>query len=299
MEKEYSIIASKVLSILPDAKKILECKNKGLTIEEKNGIGNFVTSVDKQLEKYLDDALTKLFPDAAVISEETADELKKELSNRLKFVVDPLDGTTNFTNGWPHTISIGTIIDDELVAGIIYDVLSDKIYTGIKGAGVTVCEVDDVANQVKVDRPTYSQEVIKKSPISYDTPYGADAFKITQKMISQLYYSGASLKTVGPISLDVLKTALGRENRPADYNAATWHAEVRAWDLAAATCILRELGGEIIGKDGKPLTVEILSDPSAYIAFIASGSEQLRTALYEQYRISEKIVNQRNDEIIH
>lgn len=110
-------------------------------------------------------------------------------------------------------------------------------------------------------------------------------------MTSELYNSGASLKTVGPISLDVLKTALGRENRPTDYNAATWHSEVRAWDLAAATCILRELGGEIIGKDGKPLSIQTLTSPSARIAFIASGSEPLRTALYEKYKLAEKTVN--------
>ena len=88
--------------------------------------------------------------------------------------------------------------------------------------------------------------------------------------------------------LDVLKTALGRENRQADYNQATWHSEVRAWDLAASTAILRELGGDIIGADGKPLSAEILSSPSAKIAFIASGSEDLRKAIYDKYKSAEK-----------
>ena len=97
MEKEYSIIASKILSILPNTKKILEGKNNIVTIEDKDGIGNLVTSIDKKLEKYLTDNLIMLFPDSQVIGEENAD--KVERSNcRLKFVIDPLDGTTNFTN---------------------------------------------------------------------------------------------------------------------------------------------------------------------------------------------------------
>ena len=128
--------------------------------------------------------------------------------------MDPLDGTTNFTNNWPHTVSIGIIKDSELASGII-----------------------------------------------------------------------------GPISLDILKTALGKENRPNDFNAATWHTEVRAWDIAAATCILRELGGEIVGKDGKPLNINTLSNPNASIAFIASGSEKLIDELYTIYKFSEKKIS--------
>lgn len=89
--------------------------------------------------------------------------------------------------------------------------------------------------------------------------------------------------------MDVLKTALGKENRPNDYNLATWHMEVRAWDLIAATCILRELNGDIIGKDGKPLTTEVLTSPTEKIEFIASGNEKLRQELFSKY----KIVNSR------
>lgn len=283
MNKNICNITSKILLLFPKIKEILNSGKNELDISEKNGIGNYVTSVDIKLNEFIKNNLSNLFPEALIISEESENNSISSNSN-LIFVVDPLDGTTNFTNNWPHTTSIGIIENNQLSAGIIYDVLSHKIFTGISGMGVTVCSDEDITKQLSVNKPIYSHNTIKKSPINYDTPYGNDAFELTKEMSSQLYHAGASLKIVGPISLDILKTALGKENRPNDYNAATWHTEVRAWDLAAATCILREFGGDIIGKDGKPLSTSILSNPDARISFIASGSDKLRNELYAIYK---------------
>lgn len=278
-------IVQKILPMMVKAKGILQ--GKDMTSEEKSGIGNIVTATDKKLESYLKNALMSEFPDSQVISEESAEETKLHSAKGLKFIVDPLDGTTNFTNGWPHSIAIGVINDNELISGVIYDVLSEKVYFSLKDNGVYFCDIDNL-NIERVVRPNQTVKNVKKAVISYDTPYGAEAFKTTREMMTRLYQSGASLKTVGPISLDVLKTALGKENRPLDYNNAVWHTEVRAWDLAASTAILRELGGEIIGSDGKPLSTEVLSSPTARIAFIASGNhkmiENLRTIYIEAER---------------
>ena len=168
--------------------------------------------------------------------------------------------------------------------------LGDKTFVKVN------CNIDDILNLEPVIQPEQKTENIKKAVISYDTPYGAEAFKTTREMMTNLYLAGASLKTVGPISLDVLKTALGKENRPTDYNNAVWHTEVRAWDLAASTAILRELGGEIIGNDGKPLSVETLSSPTAKISFIASGNTKMLENLYSIYRQSEQITKRDEEE---
>ena len=281
-------IISKILPMMVKANEILQ--RKYITSEEKSGVGNIVTTTDKNLEAYLKNALMSEFPDAQVLSEESAEETKLLSDKGLKFIVDPLDGTTNFTNGWPHSISIGIINDDELISGVIYDALSKKIYFSFKDNGVYTCSIDDILNKEKIAKPEQTTENIKKAVISYDTPYGAEAFKTTREMMTKLYHAGASLKTVGPISLDVLKTALGKENRPTDYNNAVWHTEVRAWDLAASTAILRELGGEIIGSDGKPLSTEVLSSPTAKIAFIASGNKKMLENLYDIYKEAERDV---------
>lgn len=269
------------IGIVLQARSILE-GNQEIQIEEKEGIGNIVTQVDLNIEEYIKSRLRTMFPQAQIIAEESADIVEPE--NDLKFVVDPLDGSTNFSNGWPHTIAIGIVNKDELASGIIYDALSKKIYFSIKGEGVFELDANNIENVEKVIQPKYEKGNIKKSVIAHDTPYGLEAFEKTMLMYPELVKKGASTKTVGPISLDVLKTALGRENRPEDYNDAVWHMEVRAWDLCASTAILRELGGNIIGDNGKPLSIETLTSPSAKISFIASGNDKLRENLYNIYQ---------------
>lgn len=280
-------IILKVLSILPKTKEILNIRD--ITSEEKEGVANIVTNTDKKLEEYLKGTLLKMFPNSQVIAEESAEETKLVDNVELKFIVDPLDGTTNFTNGWPHAIAIGIVNNNELSGGIIYDVIAEIVYSAIKDEGVYACNIDDIVNLKSVVIPQHEAEKIKKSVITFDTPfYDVKDFNITNEMFKKLYLEGASLKVVGPIALDVVKTALGKENRPHDYANAVFHLGVRSWDLAASTAILRELGGEIIGKDGKPLSIETLTSPTKKIAFIASGNTKMLEKLYEIYQESEK-----------
>lgn len=270
--------AKDILEILKhdNLKKIIS-NQSNLEIEEKKGMGNIVTRVDKEVERYISINLKKMYPDSQIIAEESAEKIV-EKDGGLKFIIDPLDGSTNFSNGWPYSIAIGVVDNKELVAGVIYDILQEKIYSATKGKGVCVTTAN--GKTTKITKPQYSKSAIKKSVIAHDTPYGEKAFEKTLKMYSALVKKGASTKTVGPISLDVLKTALGEENRPHDYNDAVWHMEVRAWDLCAATSILRELGGEIIGEDGKPLSINVLTSPTSKICFIASGNKTLIEELY-------------------
>lgn len=285
---ENKDIVLKVLSILPKAKEILNSKD--FTSEEKSGgVANIVTNTDKKLEDHLKGTLLKLFPHSQVIAEESAEETKLDNDAELKFIVDPLDGTTNFTNGWPHAIAIGIVNNNELSGGIIYDVIGETVYSAIKDKGVYVSNIDDIANLQSVVIPKHETEKIKKAVITFDTPfYSAKDFNITNEMFKKLYLDGASLKIIGPIALDVVKTALGKENRPHDYANAVFHLGVKSWDLAASTAILRELGGEIIGKDGKPLSIETLTSPTEKISFIASGNSKMLDELYSIYKQSEK-----------
>lgn len=284
---ENKDIVLKILSILPKTKEILDVRD--VTSEEKSGIANIVTNTDKNLEEYLKGTLLKMFPNSQVIAEESAEETKLDSHAELKFIIDPLDGTTNFTNGWPHAIAIGVIHHNELSGGILYDVIGETVYSAIKDRGVYACNIDDITNLKSVVTPKHNTEKIKKAVITFDTPaYSAEDFNITNEMFTKLYLDGASLKIVGPIALDVAKTALGKENRPHDYANAVFHLGVRSWDLAASTAILRELGGEIIGIGGNPLSIETLTSPTEKIAFMASGNSKLLQNLYQIYQQSEK-----------
>lgn len=299
--EQTKVFLCDMLSIMPGVSDILKRSKQDLKIESKEGVSNFVTNVDKALEDFITKTLKGRYPNSVVIGEETSMNLsEEELNSPLKFVVDPLDGTTNYTNGWPHSVSIGVIWEDELVAGVVFDVLSDRVYFAQKGQGAHVTVPGDIMLTVALEDyfedPSDLENVghiqpyardyndICKSVISYDTPYGEEAYFRTQAMASELYKRGASLKTVGPISLDVVKTACGPMYRKGTFNHAVWHMEVRPWDLAAATCILRETGGEIIDKaTGEPLSIETLSDPSRKIGFFASGNPELALKLQDTY----------------
>lgn len=283
-------IVLKVLSIIPKTKEILNFRD--FTSEEKSGIANIVTNIDKKLEEYLKGTLLKIFPNSQVIAEESAEEIKRENNTGLKFIIDPLDGTTNFTNGWSHAIAIGIVNNNELSGGLIYDVIGETVYSAIKDKGVYACNINNITDLKSVVIPKYETEIIKKSVISFDTPYSFEDFKMTREMMTKLYLCGASLKVTGPIALDVVKVALGKENRPHDYVDAVWHIAVRSWDLAASTAILRELGGEIIGKDGNPLSLETLTNPKEKISFMASGNSIMLKRLYEIYKQSEKQIKE-------
>ena len=162
---ENKEIVLKVLSILPKSKEILDNRDN-ITSEEKEGVANIVTSTDKKLEEYLKGTLLKMFPNSQVIAEESAEETKLEDNVELKFIVDPLDGTTNFTNDWPHAIAIGIVNNNELSGGVLYDHIARTVYSSIKDKGVYVCDIDDMANLKSVVKPKHETEKIKKSVIT-------------------------------------------------------------------------------------------------------------------------------------
>ena len=107
-------IISKILPIMLEIKNALNTKD--INYEEKVGISNFVTSVDNIIEKIIITKLQEFFPDAQIISEESAQNAIMNENSSLKFIIDPIDGTTNFTNGWPHTVAIGIIQDNKLAS---------------------------------------------------------------------------------------------------------------------------------------------------------------------------------------
>lgn len=312
MTEQNKILLCDTLCIIPGVKSILDNAEKALSIETKDGVSNIVTNVDKALEDYITKSIKARYKNAAVIGEETSESLSEaDLQAPLKFVVDPLDGTTNYTNGWPHTVSIGIVYGDELVGGVVYDVLSDRVYFAQKGEGAFVTQSGDILvtqalveyfdDYRNIDRlapmKPYEREYkdIPRSVISTDQAYERDVNLEAQEYEDILYTMGASNKKVGPVSLDVVKTALGPQYRKGQYNHGVWHFQVRPWDLAGATCILRELGGEIIDKStGEPLAVDALTDPNRKIGFFASGSPELCQRLNEVYS---QTIGSRNKEV--
>lgn len=277
-----SLIISNLKNIMKEADAFIR-KNRKLEIRSKEGNGNLVTSVDIKLNEYITHKLNEIYPEAEIISEEMQNIGQKNSS--LKFVIDPIDGTSNFLKGWPCSVSIGAIFKEELVAGMILDINSRDVYYATKNGGAYRYNLSNSNKIIKININKSKINDIQKAIVSYDFPYSDVAFDNTQKVVASLYRNGAKLKTIGPISLEILKCGLGKNNRQNDYNDVCFHLEVRPWDVAAATCIIRELGFELysLKNNATPIDINELVDKEATIAFVATNSEILATHIYNEY----------------
>ena len=193
------------------------------------GPGDFVTASDKKVEKILIEELSKARPDYSILSEEAGlINNKKE----FKWIIDPIDGTTNFMHGIPHFgISIGLEHKEEIICGIIYDPIKDEMFMAEKGNGAFLnnqrmrvsarSKLKDCiiftggAKQNKKDREIYLKEYTKFSTIVI-----------------------APIRKMGSASLDMAYVAAGRCD-------GFWQRYLNYWDIAAGVILVKEAGGYV------------------------------------------------------
>ena len=191
------------------------------------GPGDFVTNCDKKVEKTLIEELQKARPNYSILSEEIG-EINNDLS--FKWIIDPIDGTSNFLHGIPHfAISIGLEHDNEIICGIIYDPIKDEMFAAEKGNGSYMNN-----QRIRVS----SRSKLKDCIVFTGGPkYGSKDGKLTMKE-----YNNFSSKVLIPIrklgsaSLDMAYVAAGRCD-------GFWQRNLNYWDIAAGIILVKESGG--------------------------------------------------------
>ena len=167
---------------------------------ELKGFNNLVSYVDKEAEKQLVEALRNLFPEAGFITEEETDNTRGE---RFNWIIDPLDGTTNFTHGLPlYSVSVALMDGDEVVLGIVYEINKDECFYATKGNGAFLND-----NPIKVS----AAEGLKDSLVATGFPYYE--FGLTQQYLQVLgAFMGKShgVRRLGSAALDLAYVAVGR-----------------------------------------------------------------------------------------
>ena len=194
------------------------------------GPGDFVSSADKRTEKIIIDELLKAHPDYGILSEEAGEINKNNKDNR--WIIDPIDGTTNFLNGFPHfAISIGYEEKGEICSGIIFDPIKNELFFAEKGQGAYL-------NNSRI-------RVSKKSDFKNSfLGTGGPRFKSKGKdMIFDEYVKLSKtvrppIRKSGSAALDLAYVAAGRFD-------GTWQRELNYWDIAAGIIIIKESGGFI------------------------------------------------------
>ena len=193
------------------------------------GPGDFVTSADKRTEKILISELQKANPDYGIITEESGIINKTKKKNR--WIIDPIDGTTNFMNGVPQfAISIGYEEENEIKCGVIFNPIMNEMFCAEKGNGAYLNN-----SRIRVS----NKKKIKDSLIVTGGPKGES--KIKEKIFSEYINVSKNVSNVrkfGSASLDMAYVACGRFD-------GYWQREINYWDIAAGIIILREAGGYV------------------------------------------------------
>ncbi len=206
------------------------------SVDRKSRI-DLVTSVDHEAESAVVATLGRLFPDVPILAEERG--LVGGSRTDCRFVVDPLDGTTNFTHGFPvFCVSIAYEFEGEIVAGAVLDPNRDELFTAEAGAGAA-----------RNGAPIRVSEVSRLDEALLGTgfPYDRESMDRALALFTRIMRRVRAVRRAGSAALDLCSVASGRLD-------AFWEETLRAWDTAAGELIVREAGGRVTDFEGGPFT---------------------------------------------
>jgi myo-inositol-1(or 4)-monophosphatase len=206
-----------------------------LKVAEK-GRNEFVTQVDEAAEAAIIDVIRDHYPDHAILAEESG----ASGENEYQWIIDPLDGTTNYLHGFPvFSVSIAVARAGELEHGVVYDPLRQEIFSASRGQGA---QLD--GRRIRVSKRT----ALGQSLISTGFPYRANLEHIERylKMLRAAMLETSGIRRPGSAALDLCYVAAGRVD-------GFFELGLSKWDIAAGALIIREAGGRISdfhGRDG-------------------------------------------------
>jgi myo-inositol-1(or 4)-monophosphatase len=198
--------------------------------------GDFVSRADVKAEKTLRSELIEARPNYGWLGEET-DPIEGADPTR-RWIVDPLDGTTNFLHGLPHwAISVALEHKGEIVSAVIYDPAKDEMFTSEKGAGAWLND-----RRLRVSNRREMTEVLLATGI----PFGHRSSDLPRMMreLAQTMPRTAGVRRWGAASLDLAYVAAGRYD-------GFWEASLKPWDIAAGLLLVKEAGGLVSELDGE------------------------------------------------
>ena len=207
-----------------------------LNIEQKS-LHDYVSEVDRNSERAVIDTILAEFPDHQIVGEEYG---RHAGSSNISWIVDPLDGTTNFLRGIPHyAVSIGVMIDGVLEHGVVYDPCKKEMFTASLGKGVSLNdELIRVSDLESVRGGLYATGI----PFSSGNLDNIEYFTDTLVGILQRQTSG--VRRLGSAALDLAYVAAGRYD-------GYWEANLQIWDIAAGALLVTEAGGLVSDLHGR------------------------------------------------
>ena len=233
MNLEY--ITDKVAAIAYETGEFIRSERTRFSYDEVEfkGDSDLVSYVDKESEKQLIAGLEKLLPEAGFITEEeTIEQAQKEYT----WIIDPLDGTTNFVHGIPnYCVSIGLMHEDKIVAGVVYEVANDELFHAWKNGGAYLNK-----RQIHVSKATSFKDCVLATGFPY---YNFEKLAEYLKILNQLMKDTQGLRRMGSAAADMAYVACGRYGGYFEYN-------LNSYDIAGGIILVQEAGGMVTDFSG-------------------------------------------------
>ncbi|GAC1302773.1 MAG: inositol monophosphatase family protein [Mucilaginibacter sp.] len=228
-------LTSSVSQIAKEAGEFIRQQRKIFSTDkiEVKGLNDLVSYVDKTAEEQIVAALSKVLPEAGFITEE---KTISKTGERYNWIIDPLDGTTNFIHGLPvFSVSIALQEYSELVSGVVYEVNQDECFYAWKGSAAYLN-----GREITVS----DNKTLDKSLLATGFPYyNFDKQQGYIELFTELMKSCHGLRRLGSAAVDLAYTACGRFDGYYEYN-------LNPWDVAAGILIVRQAGGEVVNFKG-------------------------------------------------
>jgi len=232
---ELEGIINKVIEIAKDAGSFIREQRRTFTPDkiETKGLNDLVSYVDKTAEQIIVKALTDVIQGAGFITEE---KTINKVGKKHNWIIDPLDGTTNFIHGLPvYSVSIALQQDDELVLGVVYEVNMDECFYAWKGSPAYLNgEVIKTSNS-----PSISKSLLATGFPYYDFSQQPAYINLFTELMKNCH----GLRRLGSAAVDLAYTACGRFDAFYEYN-------LNPWDVAAGIVIVRQAGGQVVNFKG-------------------------------------------------
>lgn len=208
----------------------------GLDVREKQA-ADFVSEVDTGAESLIRDVLASLVPGSSVVGEELSPTAS--LAGETVFVVDPLDGTTNFLHGFPaYAVSIGAMVDGAIVAGVVLNIARGELYTATLGGGAW-CD----GQRIRVS----GVNTPRRALIGTGFPFkNLEFVELYLRQFETVTRAQAGIRRAGSAALDLAWVAAGRFE-------GFWELRLAPWDIAAGLLLVREAGGRVTDLDGRDI----------------------------------------------
>lgn len=214
------------------------------SIQEKVGRHNLVTDYDHLSEELIISSLKKEFPEDHFLAEERGSlrSSASEATPKFEWVIDPLDGTVNFAHTIPvFSVSIGCRWKEEILLGVVYQPITEEIFTAEKGQGSFLN-----GKRLRVTKTNQLNDAIVGTGFPYNLL--EDPLHCIEKL-SRVLQHGIPIRRLGAASIDLAYVADGRFD-------AFFEVVLQPWDLAAGVLIVEEAGGKVSTWQGKPLNID-------------------------------------------